>query len=180
MRNEGITIKLQIWLFWQNLGFSHSWPWGLLFSMVWYYAIWQIYTNISGEHDSSIFRPPLVLPSTVRGNRKILSNPSTVSKNKNYSVYHIIFIVKIHLYNNKNDVLNRIILIPWSNNTSGWTVLNIHCLLARTRNMNDTAAIDVGIAWNLPGFSVKMYTAYLQWNMSKITPDFHTLALTFY
>jgi len=45
--------------------------------------------------------------------------------------------------------------------------------------MNDTAAIDAGIAWNLPGSSVIIYTAYLQWNMSKITPDFHTPALTF-
>jgi len=78
MGNEDITIKLQIWLFWWGLRFSHSWPWGLLFSIMWYYAIWQIYTNISGEHDFSIFRPPLVLPSTVSGDRKIPSNPSTV------------------------------------------------------------------------------------------------------
>jgi hypothetical protein len=46
--------------------------------------------------------------------------------------------------------------------------------------MNDTAAIDASIAENLPGSSAIIYTAYLQLNMSKITPDFHTPALTFY
>lgn len=58
--------------------------------------------------------------------------------------------------------------------------LLIHPLLAQTWNINDTAVIDAGIAWNLPGSSVIIYTAYLQWNMSKVTPDFHTPAFTFY
>jgi len=114
-------------LFWWNLRFSHLWPWGLLFSMMWYYAVCQKYTNVSGEHDISIFRPPLVLPNTVPCNRKIPCN-----------------------------------------------------LLAQTRKMNDTAAIDASVAWNLPGSCIIIYTAYLQWNMSKITPDFHTPAITFY